>query len=288
MKRITRVRWNADERAAVVHRAQTLLADDPRLSLKALFSQSQECLPKERRRPSNPSASAWLHQEVKRAGPLPSPATVWRPERAAQDVESLDGNESAAPARSGTAATPPADATASPRAAGVPSGNAPPANASPLVALLVESGVQVISGILADPRVRQAFANLLSRGAPAGDAARSAQDGAQDLSQPAHWPSQTDTPQANVVVVAGCSVDEARSLAHELKGTLAVKFWTPDEPRERLLDLLPSAGLVVGVSAGLPQAVESSLARLGPRFVRHTGSAQALYRRLAEHALAAS
>ena len=268
MKRNTRVRWNADERAAVVHRAQTLLAEDPRLSLKALFNRSQECLPKERRRPGNPSASAWLHQEVKRAGPLPSPATVWRPEPATHEAATAAAGDDAAVPAVPAAAAAPMHAVPSAAAAG---------ERSPLVALLIESGVQVITGILADSRVRSAIAGLLKG---AGDA------GAEPTLHVA--PTQAEMPQSDLVVVAGCSADEARSLAHELKGTLAVKFWTSDEPRERLLDLLPSAGLVVGVTAGLPQAVESSLARLGPRFVRHTGTAQALYRRLAEHALAAS
>jgi hypothetical protein len=92
-------------------------------------------------------------------------------------------------------------------------------------------------------------------------------------------------PTRDLIVVAGCSADEARSLKKELHGTLPVTFWAADEPRERLLDLLPKAELVIGVSSGLPQTVESSLARLGARYVRHSGGMPALYRRLAEQAL---
>ena len=64
MKRITRVRWTADERAAVIRRAQTLLADDPRITSARLFDASQEGLAKERQRPGNPNARAWLREEL--------------------------------------------------------------------------------------------------------------------------------------------------------------------------------------------------------------------------------
>lgn len=254
MKVITRVRWSSEERAAVIRRAQSLMAESPRLPSKALFMASQECLPAERHRPSNTAAVAWLQAEIRRAGPLPSPAEVWRPE---QSETVIAGAEPAAVAKQQDT---PADV--------VPA-------APSLEALLIETGVRVLTGILSDARVRAAVGALIAGSLP-------------DRPVIAPDPAAAPEPRSRQVVVAGCSSNEARLLADRLEGSLEVLFWTPEQSREELVDLLPTAGLVVGVSSGLPQAVESSLARLGDRFVLHTGGASALYRRLAEHALGAS
>jgi hypothetical protein len=267
MKRITRVRWSAEERAAVVRRAQTLLAEDPKTTLVSLFTRCQDCLPNERHRPGNPNARSWLQSEIKRAGPLPSPVKTWRPEPSA-----------ASPER----ATTPPDADAA-RAAAAPRTGAG-SDRSPVVSLLIDTGIEILTGILADHRVRAAFAGLLEQAAgrnppPAGESEGGAPNGSGKSDEGA------EVAKRELVVVAGCSAEEAESLAKELKGMLPVTFWASDEPRERLLGLLPNAEIVIGVANGLPQAIESSLARLGTRYVRHTGGVQALYRRLAEHAL---
>ena len=63
----------------MVRRAQTLLADNAKMSQAALFLQSQEGLPRERHRASSTNARAWLRAQLKGAGPLPSPVKIWRP-----------------------------------------------------------------------------------------------------------------------------------------------------------------------------------------------------------------
>lgn len=262
MKRTTRVRWTADERAAVVRRAQTLLAEDPGIAVSALFARSQDSLPAERRRRGGAGVHAWLRAEVKRAGPLPSPATTWRAEpRPAADAAPVASAEDAANAK------PKADEHL-PSAADV---------RSPLVSSLIEAGVQVVAGILGDTRVRTALLGLL-RVASSPPTEADERVGAVKEEAPGHAGG-------DLVVVAGCSPEEAQALKKELGGALEVTFWSPDEPRDRLMEVLPQAGLVIGVASGLPPTVESSLARLGSRYVRHTAGMPALYRRLAEHAL---
>lgn len=263
VKRITRVRWTSDERAAVISRAQSLLVDSPRLPLRTLFSRSQECLSKERRRPANPGAANWLHKELKQAGPPPSPVTVWRRDEAVQSSVHPDTQQGP------NAQT---EMTDLPQAAVEAAKTSTAPDTTSLTALLVDAGVQVVTGILRDPRVRAAWKALIADGARAADG-------------PTSTPSDGAEVQKDKVIVAGCTAEEARVLAHQLQGAIPIEFWTPDEPRERLVELLPHASLVVGVAAGLSQPIESSLARLGHRFVRHRGSMQGLYRRLAEHAM---
>jgi hypothetical protein len=270
--RISRIRWTSDEKAAVIRRAQSLLAQDPEIKLVSLFVRCQEGLPKDRQRPNNPNARAWLQAEIKRAGPLPEPATIWRPDPSAEPG-SDEADHPAASREPEAVPVPPAKPAAV--------GGAVPA-APALVSLLVDAGVQVLCGILADPRVHRALAGLAQGRGGAAPVAKVPGNG--DASRVDAAEPEPEDPR-DLVVVAGCTAEEARSLGKELKGTLPVTFWASDEPRERLMELLPKAELVVGVAEGLPQAIESSLARLGGRYVRHTGGMQALYRRLAEHAL---
>jgi hypothetical protein len=274
MTRQSRIRWNSDERAAIVRRAQTILAQNPQVSGTILFKESQECLPMERRREAFGNAVAWLRQEVKKAGPMPTEVKVWRAPQAAH----AEGQPPSPPASAAPSTT---------SSAGAPPGTAGPST-SPALAHMIEFGVQVITGILGDPRVKAAVSGLFQAQAatevaePAhasGDAA-----GAAELPTP-ELAVAPDRPRGEFVVVAGCSALEAKSLAKEVDGTLDVRFWASDEPRERLLELLPGAEVVFGVADGIPKAIESSLSRLGDRYVRHTGSVKGLYRRLAEQAM---
>lgn len=266
----SRIRWNAEERAAVVRRAQSLVAQNPKLRQSVLFKESQECLPVERRRESSGNAVGWLKAELAKAGPLPSPVTVWRSEAAEGADDTL---EQATPTHASTQSRVGASGHAAPDTKGTS------ANRTVMVDQLVEIGVQLITGILNDARVRTAVSGLFTSTGPAAP-------------MPAADPESAiaETPVAarsrgEFVVVAGCSSAEAKNLAKEVDGALDVRFWASDEPRERLLELLPDAEIVIGVSNGIPRAIESSLSRLGERYIRHTGGVQGLYRRLAEHAM---
>ncbi len=257
MKRITRVRWTADERAAVVRRAQTLLAQDPSVSSSSLFAKSQEGLPSERRRRPSPSVHAWLRNEVRRAGPLPSPAETWRP----TEGDEVGGRNDSPTFTNVSSGDQRSHQESEPR--------------SPIVEALIQAGVQVLTGILTDARVRLAIWTAIH-----GDATPSRID---DVVR--HASSEDASKRDRLVVVAGCSTEEAQVLKKKLDGALPLSFWSADAPREQLLRLLPQADLVIGIVDNLPHGVENSLTRLGPRYVRHTGGMPALYRRLAERAL---
>lgn len=270
MQRHSRIRWNAEERAAVIRRAQTLVAANPKLRQSVLFKESQECLPVERRREPFANAVSWLKLELSKAGPLPSPVTVWRPEASEQPPGNHD--DPSAPPSTVVAN---AQQNSSPAAV-----RSPPPPASSLEHF-IEIGVLFITGILGDPRVKAAVSGLMSHASPAPPP-QAATGSAPTPEVEAPAPT---SPRGEFVVVAGCSAAEAKSLASEVDGALDVRFWSSDEPRERLLELIPQAEVVIGVANGIPRAIESSLSRLGDRYVRHTGGMKGLYRRLAEHAM---
>jgi hypothetical protein len=246
-----RVRWTDEERAALVRRCQTLRVEYPAASIAELLDKSQQTFPLERRRPSNPALRAWLVGELQRAAPAPGEVKVWRPEPVA----------AASPEPQAAAELPPMDDA--PAAAQAPT--ALPA-AAPLVASLVEAGVQVLLGILADARIRSAVANLLS--APPATATAGAEDAMR-----------------RCVVIAGIPSAEVSAVEKALDGTLQLRFWSPDQSREQLQQLLPEARLVIGMPDGLSPALESSLRNLGARYVRHDSGMPGLYRRLASEAL---
>jgi hypothetical protein len=243
-----RVRWTDDERAALVRRCQSLRVEYPAASITELLDKSQAAFPPERRRPSNPAIRSWLASELQRAAPAPGEARIWRPEPGASAAPEVRAEAAPAAAVAAAPAEPSAAAVAAPT--------------SPLIATLVETGVQVLLGILGDERVRGAVATLVAPvPAPVDDAAR------------------------RCVVIAGIAAAEVAAVEKALDGALELRFWSPDQPREQLQQLLPEARLVIGLPEGLTPALESSLRNLGARYVRHDSGMPGLYRRLASEAM---
>jgi hypothetical protein len=138
---------------------------------------------------------------------------------------------------------------------------------SPVVTSLVEAGVQVLLGILADPRITAAVSRLVSAAVVPIEAIES------------------DAGKRQCVVVAGIPSSAISAVEKALNGTLQLRFWSPEQPREQLQQLLPEARLVIGMPDGLSPALESSLHNLGARYVRHDSGIAGLYRRLASEAL---
>lgn len=61
--------------------------------------------------------------------------------------------------------------------------------------------------------------------------------------------------------------------------------WTTEQTREQLEEIVGEARLVIGMEDHLTQAIESSLRRLGDRYVQNYGGLQGLHTRLAEEAM---
>lgn len=248
-----RVRWTEEERDTVVRRCQALRAEFPALTIAKLLARCQDTLPPERRRPLHPVLRSTLAAEVRNSAPV-SEATLLAP-------------SSSAGAEATTRVVSPEPAPITESEATHASAADPSANQAPQVAAMVETGVQVLLGVLADPRVKGALANLLSR-----------------LPAPSSGPAEVDSKQ-RWVVVAGIPSTAIGPVKKALDGAVDLRFWSPEQPREQLLELLPTARLVIGMRDGLTPAVESSLKGLGSRYVRHDSGVPGLYRRLADEAM---
>ncbi len=248
-----RVHWTEAERTALIRRCQSLRAEFPAIALTELLATGQEILPPERRRPSHAPLRTWLSGELR--------ALAENAEEAPRPLAGL-ANVDAAPQAVSLEPHPAPESAPTPE----PSATVSPAQ-TPQVAALVETGVQVLLGILGDPRVKVALERLLARSPESTAIAE------EDVSK-RHW-----------VVVAGIPSTAVGAIQSALDGAVAVRFWSPDQPREQLLEMLPDARLVIGMPDGLTPAAESALQKLGSRYVRHHSGVPGLYRRLAEEAL---
>lgn len=239
----TRVRWDAAERALLVQQSQIVLAAKPGESFKDIVAEAMLNLPPERRRKIDVKTVAWIREAVRALPPLPTkPAAV---SAAAAQSPAEVVKESPPPTRE--VATAPT--VAQPR--------------SPLAAALVDSAVDVLVGILTDPRLRLAVRGLLAPPAPA----------------------TTDSGNKGSVVVVGLQPGDAKTVERTYQGMLPVRTWTHEQTREQLEEYVGNARLVIGMQDQLSQAIDSSLRRLGARYVPNHGGMQGLHKRLAEEAM---
>lgn len=256
----SRVRWTADERAALVQRAHTLVAQQPGEPMRSIAAQAVSSLPLERRRKLDAKTVEWLRSAV-RALPalLPAGALTQDSVPPAQPAEDV-----------ATPTTAPAPGMATPGASNESA-------ASPAVALIANSVVDVLLGVLRDPRLQvaaQAFlANALAGAGKSAPASADTVPGAQAVAK------------RQLILVAGLSPDEAKAIEKAFAGMLPVKTWGIAQTREQLDDYIAQAHLVIGMQEQLSPSIDSSLRRLGDRYISHRGGIPALHKRLAEEAL---
>lgn len=120
----------------------------------------------------------------------------------------------------------------------------------------------MLVGILTDPRLRLVLRGLLM--------------------QPALSQANDDK---RYVVVAGLPPGDAKSVERTFGEMLPMRTWNTEQTREQLEEIVGEARLVIGMQDHLTQAIESSLRRLGDRYVQNYGGLQGLHKRLAEEAL---
>lgn len=151
---------------------------------------------------------------------------------------------------------------ASAEAAAEPVVSQPTPTVSPLTTALIDTAVDVLVGILTDPRLKLALRGLLTQPAPskANDDKR-------------------------LVLVAGLQPSDAKTVERNYAGMLPVRTWSTDQSREQLEAFVGEARLVIGMQDQLTQAIDSSLRRLGDRYVPNAGGMQGLHKRLAEEAM---
>ncbi len=151
----SRIRWTAEERAALVAQCVALRSQGWNKSVKELVDSAQAVLPAPRRRTVYPSLVSWMNRQL-----------------------SVAGVRSAKPGRNGGSARAfaplPAAATLDGRA--VPMDGVATGFESALVSRFVHAGATIVAGILRDRAVHEALSDLLSTAttrapAPPGDGA---------------------------------------------------------------------------------------------------------------------
>jgi len=240
----TRVRWDANERAQLVQQAQVVLAAKPGESFKDVVAEAMLTLPLERRRKVDTKTVLLIREAVRALPPLPEKAASKSPAPAESVSEGVEQQVKSAGAAAEPVVTQPAP------------------GANPLTAALIDTAVDVLVGILTDPRLKLALRGLLT--------------------PPAASKANDDK---RLVLVAGLQPGDAKTVERNYEGMLPVRTWTPDQTREQLEAFLGEARLVIGMQDQLTQAIESSLRRLGDRYVPNTGGMQGLHKRLAEEAM---
>lgn len=240
----TRVRWDASERAQLVQQSQFVLAAKPGESFKDVVAEAMLTLPLERRRKVDTKTVLWVREAVRALPPLPDKAASKLPPSAVCAPAAVTQQETLTEAAAEPVVSQPAPA------------------ASPLTAALIDTAVDVLVGILSDPRLKLALRELLAQPSPskANDDKR-------------------------LVLVAGLQPGDAKTVERNYGGMLPVRTWTTDQTREQLEAYVNEASLVIGMQDQLTQAIESSLRRLGDRYVPNTGGLQGLHKRLAEEAM---
>lgn len=238
----TRVRWDDSERALLVQRTQVVLSERPGESFKDLVAEAMRSLPPERQRKLDTKTVLWVREAVRALPPLPG-----RSEFRATEAANPPSGASEVPA-------PPAEAGAGAMPAG--------ATTVPLASTLIDSGVEILVGILRDPRLRLAVRELLSP--PVAAKAEST---------------------GGSVVVAGLAPGDAKTVERTYEGMLPLRTWSSEQTREQLDVFVGEARLVIGMQEHLSQAIDSSLRRLGSRYVQVNGGMPALHKRLAEEAM---
>lgn len=121
----SRIRWNAEEQMAVIAAARELAAAGRKMTADQRLAKAQAVLPKNRRRPANANLSSWLSKSVRAGAPAAKSAAVVV------------------------------------KAAGTPAVAVP--SASSMTQVLVDAGIAIVKGILADKDVQRAFRQALAK-----------------------------------------------------------------------------------------------------------------------------
>lgn len=280
MSKVGRIHWTAREKEELLARCQAILNSAPGTPMKEVVSRAQEEFPSARRRTPYPPLLSWVRAELRSRA---AAAAVPRAEPEPSNGSPSDGAPATAmpEAMAGRGeihanASPPGDEP-------VATSNEPPGAAAGRAGSFVEmgiaAGVEILVGILAHPRVREAVQDLLAA-APARAAAPPS--AASEPLPIAARPGHAELP----ILIVGVTATQAVELERAYRGTIKLLFWTVEQSPDDLRELVGRAGMVIAIVSAISQAVDSSLSRMAANYVRHTSGLSGLRARLATLALA--
>ena len=109
-----------------------------------------------------------------------------------------------------------------------------PAPAGSFVEIGIAAGVQIVVGILAHPKVREALQDLLASAQPTAPSAGASREDTRAAGSPA----SADAP----TLIVGVTPAQALELERAYRGTMKLLFWTTEQSPDDLHDLVSRAG----------------------------------------------
>lgn len=219
----------------------------PYASARQALETAQDVLPLGRRRPVYPPLVTWANKAVTELPPAPPDPPV----RMELDSATTMGE------------APPAEIVDEDKVT------------SPLIAYGIRAGATVLTGILKDPQVQRAVAELLAdvlrQGAMPTEASRLAPPG----------PAQ-DPPS---VTILGLTEQQSSEFARAYRGLMTLRFDRGDGVTQALRDAVGASDVVIAMDGSVAQEVSRLLHRLAPSYVRHTNGLAGLRTRLADLAM---
>ena len=295
-ERDTRIRWTGRERDLVVNEYRTLCASNLVLPMLELLVAAQKSLPKERQRPPSYALRAWFNKELKAAR-----------ERPGKNGRGQLGNLSLAASTTAPTTTAPngGDVGARPRGSEATSPTAleqsltaalRAALYSPLSSVerqrLTETGVEIMVGVLENPRVQQALGHFLSHAqderfaTPRVTFQTSVSQGAKlkvAATEPAPSPAERVPRSGKMrVLIAGPAEAQLADVRAPYDAQLELESWSPDQGFEQLRMQVDSVDVVIGMPSLLTQAVQNTLRHYARRYIRHTAGIAGLGGELAK------
>ena len=131
-----------------------------------------------------------------------------------------------------------------------------PASAATFVEMGIAAGVQMVVGILAHPKVREALQDLLASAQP--KAAVESADTSRESTLRSGPPASPEAP----ILIVGVTPAQAVELERAYRGTMTLLFWTTEQSPDDLHDLVSRAAMVIAIVNAVSQAVDSSLSRM--------------------------
>lgn len=282
-QRITRVRWNAEERAAVMMEVASLRASQPTRSIAELFKDAQLKLPPLRRRRFNPTLRVWLDREFETLAKINAQQAALGRVATPAGVDASAGAHAASEVASATV-----DGTAPrlPAAVSPGSGDAHELQAN-LAGMFAELGSRIVVMLLRDGRVHEALRDALA--AVASPPLPADRPTANDSGEPraSNDPNADAGPPANGrlrVLIAGIEPSQ-RAMFKTYEDTLDLHCWSAEQGMDLLRQVIDQADVVIGMAGALSQPVERTLRHGAKRYIGHSRGLPGLRSELASLAL---
>lgn len=243
------MRWTSVEVQHIIERCLELRKASPDMAMRKIVEKAQDSLPSSRRRPVHPPLVSWANKAMAQAA------------RGA----ATRGRKAATPETS------PSERIERPQVAADPT----ELSVDSLVRYGIRAGASVLAGVLRDPIVQQAIAELVSEAMQRAVGSWKAQEPAISIAEQGAAP----------VKILGLTDQQASEFARAYRGILRLAFYKGDSVSNDLRSAIAEGGTVIAMEGSVSTDVVRLLRQLVPDYIRHTNGLSGLRQRLADMAM---